>query len=1081
MSIRRNHYIFFVVCMFAFLFLKGECNILAINNLDFKVQDFYSFEDGVEPARVLGNHSKAKSTLKISSKHFKNGNKSLRWKWKGANPAIILDTTVPYAKVNPKNPQESSVSSFVFWVYSPKKLDAELEFLFVKDFKSDSEYRVCSSFTYNLSFSGWRGSWVAFDRDMIGCPEENMSGVIIKVKGAKKGELYFDGISTAAFEDVRYHTPDFQAPFINKDNDVHWLQLYKHWQKELDNFDRQSSKAGHKDCSQSAKDLDIIRDRYVSLITKNRKSWSFEKLLKKFESYNIYETANGGIIGKPIFFIRYAETYINLGIPDGKKQLKFRGQLLRDYNDLMYQIALAWYNLNNGKKLKYKDYTKAQLKGELEHMYVLMTRHLLDQGFAAGSGMGTLHHLGYSMRNFYTGPVIMQKVLAKAGLDQQMQQAMEWFSGVGEVKLRPKQLGMDIDAFNTYLTSRLAAIIMLPNNPYKVAYMKAFSRWVDNGYKYTGGLKATFKSDGTVFHHRRAYPAYAVGGFDGAVEAIWLLRSTPFAISKESHRNMKKALVEMEFYCNKLSFPLSMSGRHPDGKGGLIPRQYALLALSGSVPADGEKDIDVELASKYLRLIDGKKKLTKEEKDYAKIFRAKGIKKATSPQGVKAYNYNSSLSVRKDNWLVTIAGHSRYFWAAEIYRKCNMYGRYLNHGSMGIIADSIADPNSKQISLIGSGYAVNGYDWCHFPGTTAAERPLSEMKANVLNVDDCSGYEEMLLSDEWFAGGVAHKIGANNAGQAGVYSMKLHEHDKYNGSLRAKKSFFVFGNKIVCLGTDLENELPNSSLTTTLFQNTITKNSPSYVSGKPIYSMNYRDTLDKAKISLMDRFHNLYIVKDTPVVLSRSLQHSFHEETCAPTKGNFEKAFLLHWKNTDKVLKSKDTYEYLCVIKPTEEEVKNYEAKLPYTVLKADEDAHVVFDNEDQILGAAVFNESKVDELILSASPSVLMYSFMDTTNQDKVLISVSNPDFALYEGENDDLYTEDGVRIEKSIYSRKWVDNNSLDTYVTLRLSGSWSLQKPIEGVEIKTLENAEKQLCTYVKIKTREARTEEMTLVKK
>lgn len=35
--------------------------------------------------------------------------------------------------------------------------------------------------------------------------------------------------------------------------------------------------------------------------------------------------------------------------------------------------------------------------------------------------------------------------------------------------------------------------------------------------------------------------------------------------------------------------------------------------------------------------------------------------------------------------------------------------------------------------------------------------------------------------------------------------MKLHEHDKYNGSHRARKSYHFFNGMIVCLGTDIEN------------------------------------------------------------------------------------------------------------------------------------------------------------------------------------------------------------------------------------------------------------------------------------
>ena len=142
---------------------------------------------------------------------------------------------------------------------------------------------------------------------------------------------------------------------------------------------------------------------------------------------------------------------------------------------------------------------------------------------------------------------------------------------------------MDIDAFNTSLVGRLASIVMLPDTPVKAAWLEAFSRWVDNGYKVTEGTGPCFKSDGTVFHHRRHYPAYAVDGFSGgAVNAVWLLSKTQFAVSAESHAVLKRALLEMRFYCNLRSFPLALSGRHPDGRGELVPWHYARLAVAGT-------------------------------------------------------------------------------------------------------------------------------------------------------------------------------------------------------------------------------------------------------------------------------------------------------------------------------------------------------------------------------------------------------------------------------------------------------------------------------------------------------------------
>ena len=56
----------------------------------------------------------------------------------------------------------------------------------------------------------------------------------------------------------------------------------------------------------------------------------------------------------------------------------------------------------------------------------------------------------------------------------------------------------------------------------------------------------------------------------------------------------------MRFWSNVKSFPLAMSGRHPDGKQILLQGQYSLLADAGS--PDGTQKIDKELAEAYLRI-----------------------------------------------------------------------------------------------------------------------------------------------------------------------------------------------------------------------------------------------------------------------------------------------------------------------------------------------------------------------------------------------------------------------------------------------------------------------------------------------
>jgi len=960
----------------------------------------FSFEENTEEVT-----SSNRSLSRISDKHSKLGHHSLEWQWKKKGSYLSINAPVPYLSENP-DPKETSVSSFVFWVYSPEVLDGELRFSFLKDGKE------CCHFDYTLGFTGWRGAWVAFDRDMEGKPVPDMDQVRITAsEDLKKGRLYFDGIITASFQDVRYHTADWQARFINKETTNFWLTLNKFWDNRLD------ISVNDVITKDEISDLKTIESRFIELVTDNVKPWSIEKIREVYDSYCITENEDGTFKGKPIWFIRYGETYLNQGIPDAMPSFTAAGQTLRQLNDAMLSIAVSYMNEES-----------PEVKAEIAEIYTSLTRHLLDQGFAAGSGQGTLHHLGYSMRNFYTGPVIMKDVLKKAGLADDMQAAMEWFCGLGEVKTAPEVLGMDIDAFNTSLMGRFASVLMLEDTPYKQAYMKAVSRWVDNGFKHTEGTRPCFKRDGTVVHHRKCYPEYAVGGFKGSVNAIWMLAKTSFAVSEESHEIQKEALLNMRFFSNLKNFPLAMSGRHPDGTRSLIPSQFALLADAGS--PDGSEAIDKELAAAYLRL-DGTKSR------WGKKFTSAGIAAENAPEGGRYYGYNCSLSYRQEDWLITFAGHSRYLWAAETYKGENHYGRYLTHGSMQYMNEG---------GSFKSGYRLEGWDWCHIPGTTAAEIPMERMKANVLNVDEFSGYEEMLLSDEWFAGGVSF------GDEAAAYSMKLHEHDKYNGSLRAKKSYFAFGDRIICIGTDLHNSLEGAGLHTTLFQNATE------------VTEEFSKTLESPSAVLRDEMDNLYIVRNGKVRHERKLQHSLHEETDAPTQGWFEKAYIDHGTVCD----GDEGYEYMVVIGADERPAEEYSES--YEVIRKDGTAHIVKDLESGITGCAAFEKTAVDGTLLSVSPSVIMYREKNGVME----ISASNPDLALYSGPSDEIFDENGKRKERSVYGRSWIDNPAQETAIEIVLDGFWKAC----GDNTSQMELIKEGATTRIVITTRESKTEEIVL---
>ena len=106
----------------------------------------FSFEQGTSPA-VPGRHSR----ISQSSLHYKLGSHSLEWRWNRQSSTIRIPGPIPYLPANP-DPKETSVSTFVFWVYSKDPIDGELRFSFMKN------GHECCFFNYKLGFKGWRGA-----------------------------------------------------------------------------------------------------------------------------------------------------------------------------------------------------------------------------------------------------------------------------------------------------------------------------------------------------------------------------------------------------------------------------------------------------------------------------------------------------------------------------------------------------------------------------------------------------------------------------------------------------------------------------------------------------------------------------------------------------------------------------------------------------------------------------------------------------------------------------------------------------------------------------------------------------------
>ncbi len=246
----------------AALFLSIGVSSFAQDYVDFpQCKEVLSFENGAE--NVSAGHGAASCT---SDLHSKLGSQSLCWEWKKKNASIEINGPIPYLAKNP-NPKETSVSTFVFDVYSEAPMDGHLTVTFYKGSVD------CCHFEYGLNFSGWRGCWVAFDRDMTGTPVEAMDKVVISAPaGVKKGRLFLDNVITSSFQDVRYHTADFQVPFVNAETTVHWLVLLNSWNLKLD------IPAVKLVTEKEIGDMALLRERFIELTTDGRTYSSPEEI-----------------------------------------------------------------------------------------------------------------------------------------------------------------------------------------------------------------------------------------------------------------------------------------------------------------------------------------------------------------------------------------------------------------------------------------------------------------------------------------------------------------------------------------------------------------------------------------------------------------------------------------------------------------------------------------------------------------------------------------------------------------------------------------------------------------------------------
>lgn len=965
-----------------------EANALALKPpvflLETALPSQFSTDDGSPMAIVSGVHHA--------------GNASLRWDYK---PRSVLQVTAPLLLAPPTGGNGADigadVNTLAFWVYQATASPGQLRIEAGRGSTTDAWCEM------NLNFTGWRTAWIRY-QDMNGKPRADMDTLRFMAPSSA-GTLHLDYLIVNQPLRSNFPTPDRQVPFVDpgvhSGANQHWLDLLWLSKQDAKHLPTPAPTAAE------LSDLATVASSYTAAVVRNVtvSAASVAAMAAAVDTLGVPAAGSGGGGGSAI--LGHQDAIWPAAIASDYARLSPETPLL-SYTTQMLAIASAHASTND-----------PALQATLGDLYVRMIEHLWDQGWADGSCQGTIHHLGYQASPFYSSVWLMRELLASRGLLDEAKASLAWLVGMGRTRLGTQDVSLFyngiFDILNTTVVGMLASALLSDSAAEKVARVKLVQQWLNNAIEPSPGTQGGFKPDLATFHHMGHYPAYARDGFTGGSPALAVLSGTGFAISQAAHERWNQALLAMRFYANQSNWPLSLANRHPNGTDSLKIAPYQTMTSAGS--PDGKFALDPVMGAAFLRLLPAKPNPA--QKSLATALAAAGVVAEPDPTGCQVMNHAALVSHRRNNWLVSVRGHNRYLWSTEIYPGNNEYGRYITYGHVQVMS------GGAPVSNAGSGFVQPGWDWNRHPGTTAIQLPFEKLITNISPTG-----EEMLLTDQRLGGG------GTIGGQNGAFLMSLHENAEYDGSFYARKSVFMFDDRVVLLGSGIVNNDRTHRTQTTLFQCSLadasvpTQDSRVGAIARLPYSSAGKTS---APVWLVDPQNvGYYVPGGQQLEVTRAVQTA--PDQGATTTGTlpYAIAVLDHGSRPRNA-----SYEYAMVVGATTDSMATFTTAMgkkstaPYTVLQHDDDAHVVHDMATGITAHAVFEASKRikgDVVTAVDTPSVVLVQPVGA----ELAVSVTDPDLRFYNGKDKSSPTQ-------SPFGVPWRASPSQGSRITLELQGRW------------------------------------------
>ena len=887
-------------------------------------------------------------SLGISDAHFKHGTRSLRWEWRAGEEITVSHGIGDVRRTGGYGGYHKA--AFAIWLYCEEPAEGAVDVRFEAP---DAEPGL---FRFPLGFTGWRRAVLHYrwDNEFEGTVPENTDTIRIVAPEAGQGTLFVDLVVYNGIADYRQASipeREFAWQPVSADE----VRLAAPKPEAL----TPEIEAGLEKVAAAVDPWTLVGDIDERMV-EHRAAFEVQRVVHD----------ERGVRGVPVVML--PGLYESAGVPDPPATPQV-------ISDAMRQMAFTYHASTDDAQ-----------RAQLVEWYLLLSDHLADQGLVAGSGN---RYGGYDGRNLADAMLWMREPVREAGRGERDAAFFDYNWGVSEILDADSPLHVNLDEIGLVAPRQLRGAVMQPDPLVRAHWIASFADRLSR--MVVARAADGFKPDGSAYHHGAHYMAYASYNVPVLISTLDALDDTPWEATPEALAQVKHYLRNLRFYSNLLDVPFSMHGRHPFRGGASRASIFQVMAQAG--PGTGEEDFDPELAAMHLRLLT--------EPPAEEPFPGRDVTPEPTPQGNLTMPYAGITAHRRDNWLAVAHANTRWFWSTEIYDRVNAYGSFVGWGDLTLLA------GGEPVSLAGSGYVPEGWDWSRFDGTTAPH-----LLVEVLCTQK-RGTSHTSISDS-FGGGLSHR------GRDGILATFIEGPEWAAPGLRAAKSYVFLGDMIVCLGSGIRADETEYPILTNLFQRHLPDPElPIVVDGERLTGLEVsRDLAPDRAHWLMDTIGTGYLVPaGAQVHIERAHQLSRDKDDTTDTEGDFASAWIDHG-----VAPQDAGYEYAVVMSATPERMAAMAAgELPWEVLQRDAAAHIVRDRESGLLALALLQPGEVagDLPVASVDRRCLL---MFEPEGDGWWLSVSDADLNL---------NEEHVSVPQELR-------------VTLR--GSWRLADASEGMTI-------------------------------